>query len=111
MVYEPRFNEQSFLSSDYVDRLLTFAQKYDEVFEKDVVAFVKKRLEEKRYYDIRHFLRTSPYETTFTMPVKEFSNLSVDDFRSLRDYYKKVSDLIETKIALHEEILSFYDNR
>lgn len=100
-------NTKRLLKTDFCDRLLGFAEKYDEVRGTSSYDNIKKWINENNFDSIKYFLDTYPVEYFLPVTMQQFVTMSYEEFLCLQSVYLEVSALIDEKKALYQELISF----
>lgn len=100
-------NTEKILNSDFIDRLIGFAEDYDSLRHSNCLEEIQKWLKDENYSYIRYFL--APDESIFTFSIYEFISLNANTFVYWQEFYTKLAILLDEKRALYEEFISFYE--
>ena len=102
-------NKEKLLNTDFIDRFLSFIKKFDDVCSKNTLSFVQKWIDEEEYDYIKSFLFITSIETMLPITIHEFTTMTPEKLLSFQNFYIKLSDLLNEKQALYEELNSFYE--
>lgn len=102
-------NKEKLLSTDFIDRLIGFVEKFDAISRKNTLSFVYEWLDKEDYDYIKYFLLISSVETMLPFSLHEFAMMTPEKLIAFQEFYSKVSTLLNEKQALYEEFNSFYE--
>lgn len=94
--------------SYFLDRLIAFAERYDCFLSSGESTIVRKLIAKEKFDSIKDWLSIKPDENRLPWTIREFAFMPKEEIAYFQALYMELSALIDEKMALYEEFLSYY---
>lgn len=102
-------NQHKLLQTDFTDRFLGFTERYDEILDASVTSLAEYWVENRNWNYIRYFLSNAPVEYSIPFTIRSFISMSTCEMEYWQDHVTDISALLDEKLALYNEMISFYE--
>lgn len=102
-------NVEKLLKSDFINRLLGFAERYDQVHSSNSVCNLKRWIDAQDYEHIKYFLLENPIELHIPFSMRDFISMDSSELAYYQELCTNISALIDEKRALKNEFMNFIE--
>ena len=103
-------NVKKLEDSGFLDEFLGFAERYDELYNNDLMISALTWVSNKNSYDmIRFFLAPNSFESVIPFTAQDFISMNVHTLACWQERITDICAMLDEKKVLYLRLLSFYE--
>ena len=102
-------NEEKLLNSDFLDRFIGFAQRYEQIIGNPLVSSVQNWIFKKEFDSIGYYLDCSSCDHLLPFTAEQFITMEPGDLLFWQDFITKKCAVLDERKALRQVFFAFYE--